>query len=575
MIKKRIKQYKDAGVKSVGINILCTIGHLEEGWGVLPKASFQYKVNENGVESKACLCPASQEFLEYTAKRYALYAETGADFIWMDDDIRLGNHGVAKEFCYCPVCVQKFNCENNKTLSRATLVKLVRSDENIKNAWENQHNRAILTLFETIEKAVHNTDSAVDIGYMSVFGSAKKEWILKSKAAKFRPGGGFYKDERPIDLFAKCFAVQSQVKNYPADSRDIQYEYEAFNYQTLERSVHISELETSLAIMSGCNGVLYNDNIFYDREETVSMLKKSADKWKTLTLVNESCKPTGVYCENGLISLMLNEISIPITRYPENAVAAVAMGNELCALTDSEIESLLNKNLLTDGRGVQILHERGFGSFCGGRVKAVYDNGMAERFTDSHINGDFKQHYRDVFMNFTDYNSCENAYEMELSAEAEAVSNLETITHRPLGCSMYKFAGISGLRFAADGYMMPKSIKSAPKREQLGNLIDWLSYDKLPVRIKKAVKIMPSVTTDNNGGMNIMLTNASFDESGSFDCIVRSNKIFRAISPSGELLPIQQKQVGSETEITIDNLSAWSYILLTNNDGLKSLENKE
>jgi hypothetical protein len=248
----------------------------------------------------------------------------------------------------------------------------------------------------------------------------------------------------------------------------------------------------------------------------------------------------------------------------ENSVAAVVMGNEICSLTDLEIESLLNKNLLTDGRGVQVLHERGFGSFCGAKVKSVYDSGMAERFTDSNINGKFKHHYRDVFMNFPYYNSCENAYEMEPSSESEVISNLETITHQSCGCSMYKFEGISGVRFASDGYLMPNSIKSAPKREQLGNLIDWLSYDKLPVRIKNAVKIMPSVTTDNNGGMNIMLTNASFDETGSFDCIVRSNKVFRVISPSGELLPIQQKQVGSKTEVTIDNILPWSYILLTN-----------
>lgn len=564
VMKNRIKQYRDAGVKSVGINLLCTIGHIEEGWDVFPKAPFQYMVNENGIESKACLCPASQQFLEHTAKRYALYSEIGADFIWMDDDMRLFNHGVVNGFCYCSECIQKFNSENNTAFSRDELVELINTDSKTKKAWENWHNRAMLTLFETIEEAVHKTNPAIDVGYMSIPGNDKKEWILKSKASKLRPGGGGYNDERPIELFVKNFSVQSQIKNYPADIRDIQYEYEAFNYQTLEKSVHLSELETSLAIMSGCNGVLYNDNIFYDREETVSMLKNSADKWNTLTRVNDSCKPGGIYCADNRISKVLNEIGIPITRYLENSVAAVMPGDELCSLADFEIEALLTKNLLTDGKGVEVLHKRGYGNFCGGKVKAVYDNGMAERFTDSNINGHFKHHYRDVFMNFTFNSCCENAYEMEPSAEAEVVSGLETIAHQPLGCSMYKFEGDSGLRFAADGYLMPESIKSAPKREQLGNLIDWLSCNKLPVRIKKAVKIMPSVTTDNSGGMNIMLTNASFDESGSFDCIVRSDKKFRAISQSGELLSIQQKHVGSETELTIDNLSAWSYILLTN-----------
>ena len=94
VIEDRIKQYRAAGVKSVGINLLSTIGHLEEAWGVFPRAPFQYQVNESGVESKGCLCPANKDFLEHTAKRYALYAGIGADFIWMDDDIRPDNHGV-------------------------------------------------------------------------------------------------------------------------------------------------------------------------------------------------------------------------------------------------------------------------------------------------------------------------------------------------------------------------------------------------------------------------------------------------------------------------------------------------
>ena len=48
IISDRVKRYKEAGVKSVGINILCTVGHLEEGWDVFPHADLQYMENENG-----------------------------------------------------------------------------------------------------------------------------------------------------------------------------------------------------------------------------------------------------------------------------------------------------------------------------------------------------------------------------------------------------------------------------------------------------------------------------------------------------------------------------------------------
>ena len=40
LLKDRIQQYRAAGVKSVGVNLLCTMGHWEEGWDIFPKAPF-------------------------------------------------------------------------------------------------------------------------------------------------------------------------------------------------------------------------------------------------------------------------------------------------------------------------------------------------------------------------------------------------------------------------------------------------------------------------------------------------------------------------------------------------------
>ena len=48
--------------------------------------------------------------------------------------------------------------------------------------------------------------------------------------------------------------------------------------------------------------------------------------------------------------------------------------------------------------------------------------------------------------------------------------------------------------------------------------MDWLSDGKLPIIIKKPVKIMPAVMANDSGDMSIMLINASFDNTGSFEC---------------------------------------------------------
>ena len=399
-LEDRIKRYRAVGIESVGVNLLCTMGHAEEAWDIFPAAPLPYQVNEEGEVSRSCLCPANSAFLDYVAARYALYAKIGADFIWMDDDMRTYNHGVAGNFCFCDACIADFNDQNHTQWSRAELVEQLRRDPTTAAAWEARKGRVMLTLFETVERAVHAADPNLEIGYMSGRKNAVREWILKSGAKKLRPGGGFYRDERPLELFDKHYSVQRQIARYPQQIRDIQYEYEAFNYQSMERSMHLSELETSLSLMAGCTGVLYNDDMFYDREQTTDMLARFGKKWEVLCRLNQGCLPSGVYCPNAYLSRRLAEIGIPITHFREHAVAAALTGKDLAELTLQEIKDLLALGLFTDGDGVARLHELGLGDACGGRVKATYDNGMAERFTSHAENGAYGGYYRDVFMNF-------------------------------------------------------------------------------------------------------------------------------------------------------------------------------
>ncbi|MFA7636871.1 MAG: hypothetical protein WCX81_03815, partial [Monoglobales bacterium] len=454
ILKDRIKRYKSAGVKSVGINLLGTIGHLEEGWDVLSKADLQYRVFPDGRVSKGQLCIANQSYLEYVFARYSMYADTGADFIWMDDDIRINSYG-----CLCDGCIDRFNKLLGTNYSRGKLAELLDTDTTVKKAWMDLNFDDIITLVRTVKAAVKKVNPDIKIGYMSIGGNDVVEWISASGAVKGRPGGGFYDERCPLSVFDKCLGVQSQISVYPDEVKDIQYEYEAFNYQTLNRSVRFSELESTLALMNGCNGILYNNDIFYDRHQLPKMLSSSARKWDILTKNNSLCKPAGVYCVGISTAKILNEIGIPVTYYPDNAVAVFVTGDGLNRLTDEKIKDLLNRNLLTDGKGVEILCERGFSEFCGGKIENVYDNGMAERFGNHWLNGEYRNYYRDVFMSFKYYvNNSGNAYEFKLSAGSECISNLETITHKKLGCSLYVFENKQGAKFAADGYLFPNSL---------------------------------------------------------------------------------------------------------------------
>lgn len=560
IIADRINQYKKVGIKRVGINLLNTVGHKEEGLDVLPLSPLQYQVNFDGKVSRSILCPSNKAFLEHTKKRYAIYAQTGADFIWVDDDLRFTNHGLVNEFCYCPHCIKEFNSINGTHLSREELADKVVSDAEITKKWTDFKTFVTKRWIKAAEIGVKETNSNIEFGLM--FCGTDKEYVKlveDSSVTMIRPGGGYYNDQRPIDVVTKAHRVQGEIMDMAKfNFSNIQYEYEAFNYQQLERSQHISEVETSMALMNGCNGVLYNDNMFGDNESTTDMLRKSKEKWQVLTEINKGCTNAGVYCHRYTDSAtILNELSIPVTTYMDKACCVMMLGDEWNLYDDETVKILLDKNVLTDGKGVEILARRGFGDLCGGKIKKIHKNSMAERFTEHDLNGNYKNYYRDVFMNFF-YDA--DAYEFEPDAEAEIISNMETITHKPLGCSAYIYKN----KFAADGYLMLHSSKTYAKREQIGNILDKLSCNSLPVRIANPIKVAPMVTTDEKGTMNIMLTNISFDKTGVFECVVRNTKPFSIITDDGKLVPAKQVIDGDESIITIDNLDAWNYILLTN-----------
>ncbi len=565
LLKKRIAAYREAGVKRIGINLLCIVGHTEESWEVLPRAPFQYMVNYDGTESRSCLCPSTDEFVDYVSKRLALYAAAGADEVWIDDDLRITNHGVVRDFCYCPKCIERFNRDNGTSFTRKELVSALAKDKTVKKSWDKFKYDVMIRVFDAVKKGVHSISKDVKIGFMACDLDIKPEWLTACNASIARPGGGFWGDESPIEMFDKVFKVQRQIKLFPDNVADIQYEYESFPYEWMQRSQKISELESSLVLMSGCNGILFSGDIFNDKQATVDMIEKNTKKWDVLNAYNEGCKPIGVFCASPENSTRLGELSIPTTPYLENACAAMVLGDEFDAFTDAQIEAILDKNLLTDGKGLEILHTRGFGDRLGGKVASVRNSGMAQRFGDDELNGEYKNYYRDVFMNFVfgSYGLDSFAYELAPSEKAKAVSYLERVTHQPDGVSAYKYEE-NGKKIFCDGYLFLEKAKTNAKRAQLINVLNWLSDGKLPIKVNKAAKVIPIVTSNGDGVLNIMLSNASFDATGEFEIEISCADTFSLITDDGTLAGAKQRTENGKTVLTLENIEAWGYVLLTN-----------
>lgn len=555
VLTDRIKRYKAVGVRRVGLNVLCTIGHTEDGTEIAPKSDLQYMVNFDGVVSKSCLCPSDDRFNDYIAKRYAMFAKTGADFIWIDDDLRISNHGVVRDYCFCPACLKKFNAKYGTEYDIDQIRELFQNDPSFKPMWRASISDTIERLCKTIYDAINGTDQAVAIGYMSGLSDTVTEWIAASGSTLGRPGGGFCNDLNPIEVFDKHFQMQQIIMKYPKDVTDIQYEYESYNFLTLQKSLHISELESSLMILSGCNGMLYNR--WEHTQDFLNMMRASAKKWDMLAASSAGGKTYGVYCGSSLMALCLNEIGIPVTPHLENACACYVIADEWNLYCNDEIEKMLSIGVYTDGEGLLKLKLRGFDDL-GGDIAATYENGVWEHFPEHPFQPNLSD--RERFTSLDIFHET-NAFELSPDSGAEVISMLNSAFGGLRGCSAYVYRRGDGSVIVVDGCLMPKQIQTDNKKLQMTNAFERISAKQLPIVIKKSIKVVPTVNA-NQSNVSIMLTNAHFDPTGEFEIRIRKGRDFKILSDAGELIPIDQQRSGNETVLTVESIGAWQYLIL-------------
>ena len=288
---RRLEQLRQAGIPSVGINVLCTIGHLDEAWDFWKPLPFDPIMGHDGKVSRSCACPTSPEYLQYVRAIYRLTAEAGPDFIWVDDDVRMQHHGVAWP-CFCPRCVKLFVGRfRGAPTTRQALVKRLDSPTGarLREAWIRNNEDVLNKVMAVAVKAVRQVNPKIQMGLMtcgigwgSYSGQDYARWLRTLGAHKARPGGGFYSDYNPSDMIPKALETARQCVTYRAEATDVQYELENFPYHKLDKAVQSVLNECTLAMAAGCNGVAFN---------ALNDMAKSMDNYGDLLAAVERQRP--------------------------------------------------------------------------------------------------------------------------------------------------------------------------------------------------------------------------------------------------------------------------------------------
>ncbi len=537
-----IPQFRALGLRA-GINHLATMGHLDENLDNALDEPWQRITSIEGIEAKGSFCPLDPRFQQFTRDCYRLLAEAEPDFIWIDDDIRMAHHPPAGFSCFCDLCLARFSEETGEKWSRERAMEEIhnegiRASRQIRRQWV-EHNRRIFNeIFTLIRGAVDEVDPKLVLGYMPTNqlyeGMDYPGWhtILSGQAGlpvKWRPGGGFYKDDKPLDALRKIHLMGRTAEAIPTDAVDVQYEHENFPYQKLQKSETMFVAETGAAMAAGCTGVALNlmgispdpfaeylpyfDRIadarpFFDRLVGLVERRPCEGIWPAITTETWAAR-IGQGTADPLWCLTeLAEIGLPPAYARGGARIHLLAGDAVRAFSESELVQLLSEAALVDGPALQHLEQLGLAELAGFETAGCRDRDTIERFTTDPINGVHAGWWRDCRPSFwrTDAHILR-----PLSDQSRPLAELIDFQERSHGSVMGVFENRLGGRVAVLGYYPWTSLQNLSKSTQMRTLCRWLSRDTLPAYVSSFHKVALWCRRDAAGKLVMPLLNASLD----------------------------------------------------------------
>lgn len=172
VLKKRIDALHAEGI-TVGINSGATIGHLGNMEGAERLLDLDWWVDSAGTQFVGIACPLGERFNRWIDEYFTGLARTGAREIFVDDDLRMNNHGgVGGDHfgCFCALHLAEMARLCGKDFTRDELLAVIQTCQPgpVQERWISLWKRNFIDILQRMEKAVHGVDPTIRLGLMPV-----------------------------------------------------------------------------------------------------------------------------------------------------------------------------------------------------------------------------------------------------------------------------------------------------------------------------------------------------------------------------------------------------------------------
>jgi len=433
---------EDIGV-SYQLNFQMLLGATPYHQDLRDDYEWECLVDQYGNETLGCPCNLDDKFRELMGDMLELWASTEPDIIWIDDDLRMHNHGISCDeldfYCYCDTHLDKFAEFSGKRYSREELVaEILKPGEptQLRLQWQGFLGATMTETAAWVNKRIQNISPKTRIALMtsspdvhSVEGRNWKE-MLTALSGKYipmtRPMCGVYTGTAvPVKDNACTYKYMSQSmamlrRIMGVDGIEFGPELENTRFTTWCKSVSNSRYVMILGQLLGAPQITLSLNDLdgspiNQEPTTIPLLRDTKPKLEALAVLNlRNWHSEGVVFiddENSAAKMQVDEnakmqdlglnrewedtlLQCGIPAYYDSCMSAAATDNVVVleeyttwSLSDDELEGVLSGAVLLDADAAFVVQKRGFGKYLGVRVGEKQTFGcLAEKYRVGTIN---------------------------------------------------------------------------------------------------------------------------------------------------------------------------------------------
>ena len=172
----------------------------------------------SGWEGIRCNCPRDPRFHAYFREQLRYYGAWKPTVIWLDDDVRVENHGDNSSGCFCARCVAAFSKVEGRTWTRPELVEAMKGDAALAARWREHCFRGLGEFAAAFCRAAKEFSPTSRLGLQYPWADEGQliivEQMVKAigEPIEMRPACGAYFDRNPFDQIDKTFRLQRHMK---------------------------------------------------------------------------------------------------------------------------------------------------------------------------------------------------------------------------------------------------------------------------------------------------------------------------------------------------------------------------